>query len=302
MVIIRIMAGAGNQMFQYALAYEYLTQGKKVKIDTTFFDTVAYEEGNTFRPSFKQELECFELEEASANEIDRAWKRNGSYFWRGMGLLHLLRKKRPVITDNGKESYTWILDRRNVYLNGYWQSEDYFKNIEKQLQIKWRKALAKQLDETNKKLAERILSDNNSVSIHIRGGDYFNQYNIARFGGVCGADYYKAAVAKLNEYENLVTGGFLYYIFTNDKEYATRLLEDIFESEKSWIFVDNPEELALTDIYLMSCCKHNIIANSSFSWWGAYLNEYSDKKVIAPKKWTETDEHQDIYCDDWIRV
>ena len=302
MIIVRIMAGAGNQMFQYALAYEFLSRGKKIKIDTTFFDTVAYEEGNTFRPSFMQELECFDLEEASEIEINRAWKRNNSYFWRGMGLLHLLKEKHPVVTDNGKESYTWILDRSNVYLNGYWQSEDYFKNVGKLLQVKWRRALAKQLDETNKKLAERISSNNNSVSIHIRGGDYFNKYNIERFGGVCGADYYKAAVTKLNEVINLVTDETSYYIFTNDKECATKLLEDIFGTDKSWIFVDNPEELALTDIYLMSCCKNNIIANSSFSWWGAYLNEYGDKKVIAPKKWTATDEHQDIYCDDWIRV
>lgn len=144
---------------------------------------------------------------------------------------------------------------------------------------------------------EEELLQGNVVSIHIRGGDYItSKKDNALFGNICTSNYYKNAIEHIKN--SLKDPIFL--IFTNDKDYAVQLLNG-----ESFQIVDwNNGKESFRDMYLMSLCKHNIIANSSFSWWGAWLNQNDSKIVIAPNRWFNDSgiDQNDITPNNWIKV
>lgn len=135
------------------------------------------------------------------------------------------------------------------------------------------------------------------MSIHVRRGDYINNPETFKLHGVCGLDYYHAAI----EYITKRTNTPVFYIFSDDISWA----EENIKSKNQMIFVkETPHGKDYFEMYLMSVCKHNIIANSSFSWWGAWLNKSPEKIVIAPKKWmNETSiDTTDLVLKNWIRI
>ena len=129
----------------------------------------------------------------------------------------------------------------------------------------------------------------NSVSLHVRRGDYLNLKNI----GVLDVDYYKQAVAYIRKNVEKPT----FYIFSDDLDWCKKSLGFLDDC----IYVDRTET-EIDDLKLMSCCQHNIIANSSFSWWGAWLNKNPKKTVIAPKSWLLNDpDSSNVILSDWVK-
>ena len=143
-------------------------------------------------------------------------------------------------------------------------------------------------------MLEKISAEPCAVSLHIRLGDYTTPVNKEFFGGICTEEYYKNAVEYIKQkYENPK-----FFIFSNGEGNITEVLPDI-----DYELVNiNDENTGWADMYLMSQCKHNIIANSSFSWWGAWLNQNENKTVVAPQKWINGQKMPDICPSEWIRI
>jgi len=173
-------------------------------------------------------------------------------------------------------------------MNGYYQSEKYFKHVEEDL----RKVLT--FKEEIYKKASEIYSQikYSTVSIHIRRGDYLG---LEQFHPVCSTEYYQEALS------NFTDDNYQFLVFSDDIPYC----EDLFGDQENISYINTND--AFVDLCLMSLCDHNIIANSSFSWWGAWLNTNQHKRVIAPKKWFGTAYNnvhntKDLYCDKWIQL
>lgn len=182
----------------------------------------------------------------------------------------------------------------DVYLDGYWQSEKYFLDVEDILRKEF--SIVNPLTLRSKDIAGQI-KDCESVSIHVRRGDYVSDPKTNSVHGVCGPEYYRAAIDMISaEIDNPN-----FYVFSDDPEWACRNIKP----DAPTIYVRRDDcSKDYEDICLMSICKHHIIANSSFSWWGAWLNENPEKIVIAPKKWfnSKNMDTQDLLPDKWHKL
>ena len=182
-------------------------------------------------------------------------------------------------------------------LEGCFQSDKYFRDCEGRVREAYRfrgiESGAFPLPEDYLRL-EKQIEDCQSVSVHIRRGDYLDESHGGLYTGICTEAYYKEAFARM---ERLVPGA-RFFLFSNDPEWT----REHFESKNCVLVEGSTEDTGYMDLYLMSRCRHNIIANSSFSWWGAWLNENPEKKVIAPAKWLNGRECRDIYTERMIRL
>jgi hypothetical protein len=169
----------------------------------------------------------------------------------------------------------------NLYLDGYWQSEKYFSSISDVLRKEL--TLKDEPDAINKELAQ-VIAESDSVSLHIRRGDYASDPETNRIHGTCSLEFYRMAA---NELMKTVTAPH-FFVFSDEPEWARENLE----IDGLVTFVShNAVAKDYEDLRLMSSCKHHIIANSSFSWWGAWLGNYPEKIVFAPKTWFQTELH-----------
>lgn len=182
--------------------------------------------------------------------------------------------------------------KKNQYLIGHFQSYKYFND--------YRDSILEELQFSTKSLSEetrqttKIINSSNSVSIHVRRGDYLNGYYYETLGKVCSIDYYKRAVNYIKE--KIEDPHF--FVFSDDQDYVAKNLQiedatyvDFNKGCDSW-----------QDMFLMSQCKHNIIANSTFSWWGAWLNANVNKIVVAPSRWFANMDNDEIVLKEWIRL
>lgn len=284
MIIVRIMGGLGNQMFQYAFYEKLKYLGKNVKVDIR-----SCYERDTLR---KYELDKFpnlDIEVAEEKEIQRYWEQTKKWYNRIIGKVVKKRKKNYLFNElKYKED---IFKIENAYIQGFWQSEKYFLDI--QDIIRQRFVFPAIHDEENKKYLEQILGSD-SVSIHVRRGDYLSEVNSHIYGNICTFKYYDEAIKYFeNKYQDVT-----FFVFSNDTEWTKKNLI----MRKAVIVEGNEEENSIFDMFLMSKCKHNIIANSSFSWWGAWLNQNKDKEVIAPSRWLNTEKVEDIWCEGWMII
>lgn len=184
-----------------------------------------------------------------------------------------------------------VLRKDSVFYDGYWQNEGNFKHIRQQVLEAFQ--FPKMKDELNINLV-KMLQQTNSVSCHVRRGDYLKDPNMC----ICTSDYYVHAVAKMKELVNPD----LYCIFSDDIEWCKENLSALCKGKKM-VYVDwNKGQNSFRDMQLMSLCKHNIIANSSFSWWGAWLNNNPDKIVISPNTWMNKRVINDPICKSWLRI
>ena len=164
---------------------------------------------------------------------------------------------------------------RDCYLVGYWQSEKYFRSAA--LGIRADFTFKSSLANRNAELAEQI-GQANAVSLHVRRGDYAKNPKTNATHGLCSLDYYRAAI----QYVSNRVEQPCFFIFSDDIAWV----KDNLKIDFSCQYVDhNHGTKSYNDMHLMSLCQHHIIANSSFSWWGAWLNPSPEKIVIAPKKW-----------------
>lgn len=278
MIIVKLLGGLGNQMFQYAI-------GKRLSIknnDLLILDLTDLLK----RDNINHTPRDFELDVFNITYADKILPGEARSFKVRFVFKYLTNK----INDAGHTFNPKILDlKRNLYLNGFWQNEKYFEGIEHIIRqdFSLKTGVLPPGDAVIKKI-----SSVNSVSVHFRCGDYFSNPAARNFHGILGLDYYKKAIAKIN---GLVAAPH-FFIFSDDVNWVKENF--IFEGEHSFI---SGGENPVVDMHLMSVCKHHIIANSSFSWWGAWLNLSPDKIVVAPKRWFSN--HQtDIIPDQWMQI
>jgi hypothetical protein len=289
MIITRLKGGLGNQMFQYAAARTLAHLHKtELKIDLSYLNAT----GN-YTPR-KFELNVFDFSFEFATEMDLKPFQNKM----NSKILRTLCRKLPILFDNcyvaesGHAYHKEFMSYpKSTFLDGFWQTELYFKPAEDLIREDFAfKSLPEGL---NKNIADKIQSLN-SVSVHIRRGDYLEGDNKELYG-YCDMNYYSKALDLIG---NEVKSPEL-FIFSDDIAWAkTNLKTDL-----PLYFIDhNSGNDSYKDMQLMSLCKHHIVANSSFSWWGAWLNKNTDKKVIAPKIWYTFNDNKDICPPEWLRI
>lgn len=272
MIIVKLVGGLGNQMFQYALG-RYLAEmhGVALKLDITWYKKGIRE----------YELKYLNIqgEIATGEEVREMTKMTTSLAHRiDRNIVQPLLPyyKRYHVAERTPAFDANILKiGGKSYLTGYWQSELYFKpiavSIRKEFQIK-----AALCDE-NLEIANEI-SRTNAVSLHVRRGDYVSNPDYNKIFATCGLDYYTDAIKLMSD--RIKNPHF--FVFSDDPLWV---MENLSISFPHSFVTHNTGIGSYRDMQLMSLCQHNIIANSTFSWWGAWLNANQDKIVIAPKKW-----------------
>ena len=285
MIYVRIRGGLGNQLFQYSAARS-LADRLNVNLG---LDTREYNAGSPFEMGLKH----FNIRAEFNPKGLIKHKENGfSKYILDIALGN--HKNVYKETNLGFNNLFHSLPNK-TYLKGYWQSEKYFennqKNIFKDLQI-----ITPQ-SKKNIKILENI-SKTNSVSLHIRRGDYVTNsaYNMKH--GTCSLDYYKKSVDYLSKSLNK---NFTIFAFSDDPEWVFKNLKLPMDIQ----FIEhNSSKKNYEDLRLMSQCNHNIIANSSFSWWGAWLNKSPKRTIISPKEWyiDKNIKNIDIIPNNWIKI
>ncbi len=268
MIIVRLSGGLGNQMFQYAFG---LAQAERHAADFKI-DASRY---GTLREPRPFSLDAFNISAPKAGGSDIFWNK----------LFKKVREPGPAFSPD-------ILARKNGYFWGNWQTERYFTEyadlVRQEFTLKnWSaKAQALKLD---------IEAQPASVSLHVRRGDYATNPHLTQKHGLLSPEYYVEALRQMSA----KAPGVRVYVFSDDIEWARSNLV----LPASAVFVSGqglsiPEELAL-----MSICRNHIVANSTYSWWGAWLDPRSDKTVIAPATWYAGGiDSNDLVPEGWIRV
>lgn len=266
MIIIKLQGGLGNQMFQYALGRNLsLLTGALFKIDSSYLRA-----SNQSKRTL--EIHAFDtrLMEATKEEIQ-------TYTSTVQKILDRLRpesQKKKVLEHTNAFNQS-ILKRNDGYFDGHWNNEQYFVAHEAEIREDFR--LKGTLTESALQIWKQITTHESSIGLHIRRGDYVSLGKVAATLGVLPLSYYENAMEYMTE--KFPTAHF--FVFSDDITWAEENLPKKyplnFVSQEN---ISNPEDLTL-----MSFCKHAIIANSTFSWWGAWLNGNPNKIVIAPKKW-----------------
>lgn len=293
MKIVKIIGGLGNQMFQYAfyLAIKKSCKSEKVLIDLHCFNGYKLHYGFEIYEifGFPKTLPCASLLEVAKIAYPypnfKTWKYG----------KHILPARPTMFVENKHMQYeenclTSTLDK-NCYYDGYWQNEKYFENIKDEI-IKTFKF--PELDQENMQLGKQLQSCV-SVSMHVRRGDYLTD---PLFRGTCKLEYYKKAIKYIEE----KVSPELFCIFSNDIEWCKQEITPLINSAKIKFVTWNKGKESFRDMQLMSLCKHNIIANSSFSWWGAWLNRNKSKIVIAPQLWYAKDKYESPVCQSWHKL
>lgn len=277
MIIVKCMGGLGNQLQQYALYKKLESLGKDVRMDIFWFQNADVQS----QALAKRELELDYLEgisyraarpEEIRSVLGRLWDEKES-----LG-AKLKRKLHPASAPCFMESdmyHEQVFDLTDKYLSGYWACEKYYADILERLrkEIRFPKSEHADVAEKNKAAIHRM-QETESVSVHIRRGDYLEGTNRALYGGICTKDYYEAAIAFLKEKYPAAR----FFFFSDDIPYV----EEHYREEAYEIIDWNHGRDSFYDMMLMNHCKHNICANSTFSFWGARLNPYASKVMIRP--------------------
>lgn len=277
MVIIRAMGGLGNQLQQYALYKKLEALGRDVRLDVSCFDNAALQSAMLIARSLElHHLEGISYQAASGEEIrallGRLWEEPES----------ITKKIKRTLLPSANPSFTEsdmyheeVLSFTDKYLAGYWACEKYYADILDILQkeIRFPKSPDKELQQKNDRMSQQM-EETLSVSIHIRRGDYLDAANKPLFGNICKDTYYAGAIAYMKERFQ----GARFYLFSDDTAYV----REHYQGEEYQVIDWNQGADSFYDIMLMSHCKHNICANSTFSFWGARLNQHPDKIMIRP--------------------
>jgi hypothetical protein len=285
MIIIQIKGGLGNQLFQYATARQVsVNQNVALKFDFTYLHN---------QQIYSNTVRYFELDKlnvnaniASEREISTVKKQRWLNY-----LLHNVYQERSLRFDKNV-----FKAGKNCFLSGYFQSEKYFINIRDILlkELTFKEPL---LDQYFIKTTETI-KNCNSVSLHFRRGDYITNETANKTHGLLPLEYYEKAVKLISE---KVKNPF-FFVFSDEIEWA----KEHFKSEFPVVFVEKSDDNLHSDFRLMSLCKHNIIANSSYSWWAAWLNQNDNKIIISPQKWFSNEQKNlqtsDLIPEKWLRI
>lgn len=285
-IIVKFNGGLGNQMFQWAFGHAL---EKETRVETIF--DMSFFEKKYARP---YELGIFNLQ---AKFVEDFWlKLKLKIMWnfrknlKNKSFLGLNFYHEPHFEYS---KYAFRI-KSNTYIEGFFQSEKYFEHIKDEILTAF--TFKTKPDKFNQYLIDEM-KKSNSVSIHIRRGDYVQKKRYQDLYATCSLNYYRRGVEYIaSKYSNPKL-----FIFSDDIQWAKTNWDLPYES----VFVNtNSGEKSYEDMRLMSNCKHNIIANSSFSWWGAWLNNNKEKIVIAPKKWFNDGRinQDDVIPSEWIKL
>jgi len=296
MIIVKLWGGMGNQMFQYAAARRLAhVNGDILKLDTRWFGRQVA--GDTLR---SYELEPFSIaaEPASSAEcrrlrgIDtRSWPKIVKRALSAVGYT----TPASLVTEKHFHFDPEILQvKGDVYLEGYWQSERYFQEAEEVIRREFTIRTLPRPETAG--LLERM-RQTDSVSVHFRRGDYVTNANAATYHGTLAMEYYQKAIPEVCSRLRDP----LLFVFSDDQEWVRANLRTTVPVV--YVAEDGPRA-AMEELRLMSACKHHIIANSSFSWWGAWLGSNPEKTVIAPERWFRSGEMstRDLLPEGWSRL
>lgn len=277
MLIVRAMGGLGNQLQQYALYRKLEHIGKDVRLDTSWF----YDESLQAAMPAGRELELKYLnplpyKAASDDEIKSVL---GRLREEPEGIVRKIKRKlcaaaNPVFEESDMyHEQVFAMDRK--YLVGYWACEKYYADIMDVLRadISFPPSSDSALQDQNNAVI-RQMEETQSISVHIRRGDYLDDINRALFGGICTDSYYQRAIEYMKE--RLPEAKF--FLFSDDIPYV----KEHYRGDEYRVIDWNQGRASFYDMMLMSHCKHNICANSTFSFWGARLNPNADKIMIRP--------------------
>ncbi len=300
MLILKIAGGLGNQMQQYSVYTKLKKMGKDIKLDLSCFDPSIQK--NMLAPR-EFELSTFKgvtFEECTKEERDLFLKRNALQKVTGKVAckLGLRGDENPNVFSEKEMYHPEVFELEDKYISGYFACQKYYADIMPDMQeiFLFPDHPDEILHKRNMALADRM-DQENSVSVHIRRGDYLDPPNFAILGNIATQEYYDSAM----EYFRVKDPSTHFYIFTSDHEYA----REKFSDESRYTIVDwNTGKNSVQDLMLMSHCRGNICANSTFSFWGARLNRRPDKMVIRTYKMRNnqpvTPEIMHDYWADWI--
>lgn len=293
MIILQLSGGLGNQMFQYALCLALMHTGRDVKID----DVTGYGPQEKLRSPLLRDVFGIDYARAGAEEITAI---TDSY----MDLFSRVRRKltgRKTKLYHEGEPYRFdpkVMELTEAYLVGCWQSEEYFASVKEEVRAAFQFPVDK-LGSRSREAAARILEAPVPVSVHVRRGDYLNAADV--YGGICTEAYYRGAARHMLQ----KFGSCRLFVFSNDPAWVKENTGTLFGEEEG-LSVDvmdaNGEQGGWEDMYLISLCRHHIIANSSFSWWGAWLSGAEDKEIVAPSRFINGYVCPDIFTDRMTRL
>lgn len=298
MKIVNVIGGLGNQMFQYAfaLSMKEILPNEDVLIDTSHFHSLFFHHYKGMNLHQGYELDStfpnLSLKKAKWHQLLRVTWYIPNYLLSRIGRKFLPKRISEYIEpiqENYEFNPSVYTSDQKKYFEGYWQSVKYSEIALDKLKHEFDHPTPNRYN--NSMIARIKFSD--SVGIHIRRGDYVTNKG---FGGICDLDYYKRAI------EQVGIEGKVFFIFSNDIQWCKENIQPLLGNAKVEYVTENKGKESHWDMFLMTYSKSLIIANSSFSWWGAVLNRNENAVVVAPKKWNNYFDEVDIYRDSWIRV
>jgi hypothetical protein len=293
-VVTRLIGGLGNQMFQYAAGRALaLRCGAALKLDMSGF---------AGDPKRRYALDDFPICATPASEADLA-----GFGLRPEAQSEWRRRVRRLLWINAKAGGSQIYRERHfqfdarvadlrapIYLDGFWQTERYFSDFADILRQEFTPAAP--LEPENAAVVARIDSTC-AVSLHVRRGDYVDEPGTTQYHGVCSLEYFRAAVQYIQDQ----AGSIHLFVFSDDQEWSRRNLP---LGPPTTVVDANSSERGFRDMQLMARCRHHIVANSSFSWWGAWLNPSPTKIVVAPRRWfhASRNDTRDLIPSSWVQL
>lgn len=275
MIIIQVAGGLGNQLQQYALYQKYLKLGIEARLDVSWFLEHSLQRQKLSNQGDAVTQRTLELDYFDGLSYEVCTPKEREAMLGGRGLPGKIRRKLfPWTVHHFSESRPYhpeIFGFDHMYLSGYFACEKYYVDILRELRENIQ--FPESRNPLNRQIADEMKSCS-SVSVHIRRGDYLNPENQKLFGNICTESYYQAAMQLLRR----KVPDAKFYLFSDDVEY----LKEKFTGEEYTIVDVNRGADSLYDMWLMSHCKHNICANSTFSFWGARLNGNKDKIMVRP--------------------
>ena len=307
MNIIRMSGGLERQMFQYALYMKLTSMGREVKFD----DINEYQDDRT-KPIM---LSVFNIDypRATWDEINRYT--DGATD--NMSRIRKFFKGRRTNIYKEKGFYDpEVLSYEDKYLDGSFMSQKYFEDILPEVKKTFTFPAVEDLNLTPRTNASFLLYydriiNTNSVGLHIRRSD--SRFNEELYENICTTEYYRSAIRYIDERVEDAR----YFVFSNEPKWVKNWLRDIIRSlitegmskeevrklQERFVLVEaNDEYISYLDMFLLGKCKHNILSNTGFSWWGAWMNENKSKIMIAPNIWVNGVDSEAIYTEGMIRV
>jgi len=292
MVKVRMFGALGNQMFEYAFG-RALSLKKKTSLLLDYYSQIIRDDFDG--ENLTKITEAFVLPvELYVGKTRKKLlrKRNLAFLDRFITAAKL--KTKCVVTEDNYDSLQKKIEKsKNIYLAGYWQSENYFTEAENVIREDFKFRIEQEISTLD---LYKEIAGTNSVGLHIRGNDYVNH----RLYEKCDVRYYLDAIDVISKTKSELN----FFIFTDDIDNVHKNYEELLKFSEI-VDIETPFNPDIVDLLLMSKCKHNVVCNSSFSWWGAWLNNNAEKIVIAPQKWFKENPRyssERIVPANWIQI